>query len=183
MKLTTAKTMFIIILTAIMIVFATAVSQGASFRLVMENQGKTWKLGNSNYLGSVGLKDLQATSTFTLADITAHIDQGTAVRFYAGKGLSGFNEFTLLTPDTVFDYTGLTGEQTIENAFYVEFETNKIRFAHFDYEGHKHLHGNMDLGILEQVPAPIPVPSAWTLAIVGLVCVAAAGWTRNHSIR
>lgn len=137
----------------------------------MENQGKTWKLGNNNYLGSIGFKDLQATSTFTIGDINTHIDQGVTVKFYAGKGLTGYNEFTELTPQTIFDYTGISGEQSINNAFYVEFEPKKIRFAHFGFEGHKHLHGNIDLGILEQVPAPIPIPPSWILILPAIVMV------------
>lgn len=174
------KILSIIVLTAVMLIMAAAVSHGSSFRFVMENQGKTWKLANSNYLGSIGLKDLQATSTFTVADIENKIDQGRTVRFYAGKGLTGINEYTQLTSETVFDYTEISGEQQIENAFYVEFEPKKIRFEHFDYHGHKHLHGNIDLGILEQVPAPIPIPPSWILAIAGFAALFGARYRLTH---
>ncbi len=175
MRLSIFKTLIIVVLSTVMLILATTVSHGSSFRFVMENQGKTWKLGNNNYLGSIGFKDLLATSTFTVADINAKIDQGVTVKFYAGKGLSGYSEYTPLTSETVFDYTSISGEQTIENAFYVEFEPKKIRFAHFGFEGHKHLHGNVDLGILEQVPAPIPIPATWILAGTG---IAVAIWIK-----
>lgn len=169
MKLSMIKTLFVIVLAAAMLIFASTASNAASFRFVLENHGQTWKLGNDNYLGSIGFKDLQATSTFTIADINSHIDHGKVVKFYAGKGLSGFNEYTPLTSETVFDFTGISGEQTISDAFYIEFEPKKVRFEHFGFEGHKNLHGNIDLGLLATVPAPVPIPSAWMLAAVGII--------------
>ncbi|WP_320174471.1 hypothetical protein [Maridesulfovibrio sp.] len=172
MKFNTIKTLFVIVLTAAMLIFAT-VASGSSFRFVLENKGKTWQLGNSHYLGSIGFKDLQVTDTFTVSDIDSHIDDGITVRFYAGKGMIGFNEYTPLTEESIFDYTSLSGTQTIENAFYVEFDSKKIRFAHFGYEGHKNLHGNFELGLLETVPAPVPIPPTWMLAAVSLIILTA----------
>ncbi|NDV22873.1 hypothetical protein [Desulfovibrio sp. JC022] len=173
MKFTTIKTLFVIVLAAAMLIFAT-VAHGSSFRFVLENNGDTWKLGNNNYLGSIGFKDLQATATISIADIDSHIDEGTTVRFYAGKGMQGFNEYTPLTADSAFDYASLAGKQTIENAFYVEFEPKKIRFAHFEYEGHKNLHGNGKMGFLDSVPAPVPIPATWMLIAAGLLLTAGA---------
>ena len=168
MKFSTIKTLFVIVLAAAMLILAT-VAHGSSFRFVLENKGKTWQLSNSHYLGSIGFKDLQATDTFTISDIDSHIDHGVTIRFYAGKGMTNYNEYTPLTADSVFDYTSLTGTQTIENAFYVEFEPKKIRFGHFGYEGHKNLHANGKLGHLDSVPGPVPIPATWMLAVVGII--------------
>ncbi|TIH13226.1 hypothetical protein D0S45_15670 [Marinifilum sp. JC120] len=173
MKFTTMKALFVIVLAAAMLIFAT-VAHGSSFRFVMENKGKTWKLGNNYYLGSIGLKDLQVTDTFTIGDIDSHIDHSITVRFYAGKGMQGFNEYTPLTAESVFDYTSLAGMQSIDNAFYVEFEPKKIRFGHFGYEGHKNLHANGKMGFLESVPAPVPIPATWMLVAAGLLLTAGA---------
>ena len=172
MKFNTIKTLFVIVLAAAMLIFAT-VAHGSSFRFVLENKGNTWQLGNSHYLGSIGFKDLQATDTFTVADVDSHIDRGVTVRFYAGKGMIGFNEYTPLTEESVFDYTSLGGTNTIENAFYVEFEPKKIRFAHFGFEGHKNLHANGKMGYLDSVPGPVPIPATWMLAAVGLIILTA----------
>jgi len=171
MKLFSVKTLFVVVLAAAMVIFAT-LAHGASFKFVMENKGKTWKLGNNNYLGSIGFSKLQASETFTLGDIDAHIDHGTTVRFYAGKGMTGYTEYTPLTTQSVFDYTSLTGKHNIENAFYVEFEPKKVRFAHFGYGGHKNLHAIGKLGLLESVPAPVPVTAPWTLVLAGLILAA-----------
>lgn len=172
MKFTTIKTLFVIVLAAAMLIFA-SVANGSSFRFVMENKGKTWKLGNNNYLGSIGFKNLQAADTFTIGDIDSHIDHGITVRFYAGKGMQGFNEYTPLTAESVFDYTSLAGMQTIEDAFYVEFEPKKIRFEHFGYHGHKNMHANGKMGFLESVPAPVPIPATWMLVAAGLLLTTA----------
>ncbi|CCO23801.1 hypothetical protein [Maridesulfovibrio hydrothermalis] len=174
MKLTAVNTLFVIILTAAMLIFSSTLSHAASFRFVMENKGKTWRLGNNNYLGSIGFKDLSATSTFTLADVITRIDRGTPVKFYAGTGLPSLAEYTELTPQTVFDYTAIPGQQTIEDAFYIEFEPRKVRFKHMGYHGHKVLHANGKLGFLAQVPAPVPIASTWLLAAAGLTVVAGA---------
>ncbi len=187
MKLTTIKTLFIILFTAMMLILASTVSYGSSFkfsqdtsfRFVLENKQRTWRLGNNNHLGSIGFKDLTALSTFTLAEVITHIDHGTPVKFYAGSGLTSLVEYTELTPDTVFDYTAISGQQRIEDAFYVEFEPKKIRFEHFGFKGHKNLHANGKLGFLESVPAPIPVPATWMLAGIGLVAIT---WIKNRFI-
>ncbi|WP_320172345.1 hypothetical protein [Maridesulfovibrio sp.] len=181
MRVAWIKKIMILVLSVLVVLSAAVCSHAASFRFVMENNGATWKLGNNHYLGSIGFKDLQATSVFTVADINAHIDQGMTVSFYAGKGLKGYNEFSPLAPDTVFDYTSIAGEQAVDNAFYVEFATDKIRFAHFGFEGHKHLHGNIDLGSLESVPAPTPAPSAGLLLAIGIaVTVCGALYYENR---
>ncbi|NDV28607.1 hypothetical protein [Desulfovibrio sp. JC010] len=172
MKFNTVKTLFVIVLAAAMLIFAT-VAHGSSFKFVMENKGKTWELGNNNYLGSIGFSKLEATDTFTIGDIDSHIDHGVTVRFYAGKGMVGYNEYSPLTAQSVFDYTSIAGMQTIENAFYVEFEPKKIRFAHFNYGGHKNLHANGKMGFMESVPAPVPIPATWMLAAAGLLLVTA----------
>lgn len=183
MKLTTTKSLYIIVLTVVMLIIASAVSYGSSFNFIpetsfrfeLENKGKTWSLGNKNHLGSIGFKDLTALSTFTLADVVTHIDHGTPVKFYAGPGLTSLVEYTELTPETVFDYTGISGQQRIEDAFYVEFEPKKIRLEHFGFKGHKNLHANGKLGFLDSVPAPVPIPATWILAAAG---IAVAVWMK-----
>ncbi|WP_421903156.1 hypothetical protein [Maridesulfovibrio sp.] len=174
MKFNTIKTLFVIILAAAMLIFAT-VAHGCSvsFKFAMENRGRTWELGNGNYLGSVGFDRLRVSDTFTVADVDSHIDRGVTVRFYAGKGMTGFNEYTPLTAQSVFDYTSITGMQDIENAFYVEFEPRRIRFKHFEHPGHKWMTSNGKMGYLESVPGPVPIPTTWLLAAVGLVTITA----------
>ena len=169
MRSTNTKTLFVTIMLAVILILSGTVANAASFKFELDNSGKTWSLGNNNHLGSLGFKSLDTSSTFTLADIQSQISQGTAVKFYAGTSLNGVNEYTQLTPNTVFDYTGLSGPQTIQNAFYVEFVPDKVRFDNLGFKGSKTIKSDGKLGFLSSVPAPVPIPSTWLLITGGLL--------------
>ncbi|OEU70702.1 MAG: hypothetical protein BA863_14525 [Desulfovibrio sp. S3730MH75] len=164
------KTIFFTILLAVALILSDATANAASFKFELDNKGKTWELGNTNYLGSVGFKNLDITTTFTLADIQGQIHKGTAVKFYAGTNLNGLNEFVQLSPTTEFDYTG-SPIQTITNAFYVEFIPKDIHFDNLGFKGHKTLKNNGKMGFLTTVPAPIPIPASWIIISGGLLII------------
>ncbi|WP_027721122.1 hypothetical protein [Maridesulfovibrio zosterae] len=179
MTLTTIKTVFIIILTSLLLIITSTLSHGASFKFALENQGKTWQLGNSHHLGLLGFTDLTASSTFTLSEIINHIDLGTPVKFYAGPGMPSLVEYTELTPETVFDYTAIPGQQSVNDAFYIEFDSNKVHFEHFGFTGGKTLVADGKLGSLDSVPAPIPIPATWMIAVTGLMFIILAKYKLN----
>ncbi len=170
MRSLTIKTIFFTILLTIALVLSGATANSASFKFELDNKGKTWELGNTNYLGSVGFKNLDITSTFTLADIQGQLSKGSAVKFYAGTNLNGLNEFVQLSPSTEFDYTGST-TQTVANAFYIEFTPKKIQLNHLGYGGSKTLKDNGKMGFLSAVPAPIPIPASWLIISGGLLII------------
>ncbi|WP_031481854.1 hypothetical protein [Maridesulfovibrio frigidus] len=170
MRSTNMKTTFIAILMAVVLILSGATANAVSFKFELDNKGNTWELANTNYLGSVGFKDLDITSTFTLADIQGQISKGTAVKFYAGTNLNGLTEFVQLSPSTEFDYTG-SATQTITNAFYVEFSPTKIQLDNFGFKGSKTLKDNGKMGFLSTVPAPVPIPASWIIISGGLLII------------